>query len=798
MRIFDLFSSNGKDISLHEYLKYIDLYHHGNEKERCIITYRLIDISNSNRVSFSDFENYLNIIITAIKKVHPNVEDNLITNKEMRALFDKISNNKEFFTYKDFEDIYFNKPFLLSWIDYFKNNDNDLLKFLNTNVKVLLIYLNRFTVNISTILKDFKNNCEDNNFFKLLINEIETFVGVINQKKIDLYKNNSTLKIKNIFKINKSRNKKRKKIRTQSLSRDDLVLDSPMNKISFNRYYNLNLENSTTADNSYENVKDHFNQIREKLQEEKPIIQANIDQIAKSEDCEIKIDKLSIGESVDHKEEELDELPQDIKFKNNEFNTYNDGGANKLNKTIEIKNLEYIENNANNSKLLTTQPDNVENVDISDTSIKLFTDKFDGLNKELHFITKWIFNAYNWIEEKVVKKELLKCRAYCKMENKVNKPEVSHKCDRKDKDKESKSHHHLKSKIKVNTIMKTTGTNFSILLNMLMGIQTSVLATNNIALNKDSDICHYLYFSEHSLFSTTFDHSDVKGTFKIISYADVVFNNIRLFYNINKEDYLQSISTQDFVTELMISGSTIIEELFSTSKSGSMFYHTRDGKYILKTMSNNEFECLKKLLPKYFKYVFEHRDTLLPKFYGCYKLKRKVRGYNEGYMFIMMENVFRTSKQLDVKFDLKGSTIGRDVLSKLTEEERQQGRFDFTLKDLDFLSLKQGVNVGASKRDALLHQIYLDGKFLRDNKLIDYSFLVGVYKMNNLENKVISKSVDNPLNHKENKTNINEADKINRNGLLDYKIDPLELDYNDTAENQETKIEYKHPFIDVR
>jgi Ca2+-binding EF-hand superfamily protein len=198
-RIFDTFSSDGKYLTLFEYLKYIDLYHHGNEKERCIITFRFIDSSNTNKVNFADFEKYINIIITAIKKVHPGSEDNLLTTKEIQVLFKKIACGKDYFTYHDFEHIYFNKPHLLSWIDYFKNNDHELLTFLNTNIKIMLIYFDRFSTNIIKILQSISNLNGFAYDFKEAINEIEIYTHVIEEKKKEFQRANSIFNIKNIF-----------------------------------------------------------------------------------------------------------------------------------------------------------------------------------------------------------------------------------------------------------------------------------------------------------------------------------------------------------------------------------------------------------------------------------------------------------------------------------------------------------------------------------------------------------------------------------------------------------------------
>ncbi len=70
-RIFDAFSSDKTTLKLNEYLKYIDVYHHGDERERCRITFQLMDKNTQGYVTLEDFEDYLQIIISAISKVHP-------------------------------------------------------------------------------------------------------------------------------------------------------------------------------------------------------------------------------------------------------------------------------------------------------------------------------------------------------------------------------------------------------------------------------------------------------------------------------------------------------------------------------------------------------------------------------------------------------------------------------------------------------------------------------------------------------------------------------------------------------
>ena len=69
-RIFLAYSSNKKEISLCEYLKYIDIYHFSYEKERCWVPYRLIDKKSTGIIKLADFKLFINLIMKTVKKVN--------------------------------------------------------------------------------------------------------------------------------------------------------------------------------------------------------------------------------------------------------------------------------------------------------------------------------------------------------------------------------------------------------------------------------------------------------------------------------------------------------------------------------------------------------------------------------------------------------------------------------------------------------------------------------------------------------------------------------------------------------
>jgi len=63
--------------------------------------------------------------------------------------------------------------------------------------------------------------------------------------------------------------------------------------------------------------------------------------------------------------------------------------------------------------------------------------------------------------------------------------------------------------------------------------------------------------------------------------------------------------------------------LTSQGKSGSFFYYTADGKYMLKTIQYREYKCLKKILKDYYNYIKKNPETLITRFFGLHKLLEK-------------------------------------------------------------------------------------------------------------------------------------------------------------------------------
>jgi Ca2+-binding EF-hand superfamily protein len=218
LRIFDTFSADKKSIRLNEYLKYVDVYHYGDEIERCRVTFQLMDKTRDNEIDLAEFGEYINLLIAAIRKVHPQSTDNLFSQKDIKDLFNKIvNNNKTTFSYQDFEKVYMEKPDLLSWIDYFKNNDEEVLYLINHNLRGLLFTLQTFFERFSKIMNETHTNSGTaySNFEKDLklfdlnpaINEIDRFCKAIDKRRKVFLNSAGRFNIRTIFeKLTKSFN----------------------------------------------------------------------------------------------------------------------------------------------------------------------------------------------------------------------------------------------------------------------------------------------------------------------------------------------------------------------------------------------------------------------------------------------------------------------------------------------------------------------------------------------------------------------------------------------------------------
>ncbi len=167
-----------------------------------------------------------------------------------------------------------------------------------------------------------------------------------------------------------------------------------------------------------------------------------------------------------------------------------------------------------------------------------------------------------------------------------------------------------------------------------------------------------------------------------------------------------------------------------------------------------------------------------------------------------MDNLFSTNKEIHLRYDLKGSIIGRQELNLNDSRVKYDGG-SYALKDLDMDYQNKFLIVG-EKKEKIVNQLKSDTEFLRKNNIIDYSLLVGIHIKDHDKNiksdipfNVITNNQNNNQNNidfKEEKETLNDPSLIqfSENSLLNY-----DLNYTDNSILNQSIEKEKHPFKDV-
>ena len=259
--------------------------------------------------------------------------------------------------------------------------------------------------------------------------------------------------------------------------------------------------------------------------------------------------------------------------------------------------------------------------------------------------------------------------------------------------------------------------NWNIVTSLVNGIQKSIYITkaDMYKLLDKYDFSLKNKIEMKAVYSTKFDKCKFKD------YAPYVFYSIRSQSGISNEQYVKSIGVNTFQNFFFNKLYMMLSEN-SSGKSGSFFFHTSDGKYMIKTIKEAEFDTLLETLPEYHKHIQENPKTLLTRYYGLHKLKC----YNKNKLIyninvVVMNNLFTVKDPDSImsKYDLKGSSYKRET----KEDEINRG---CAKKDNNFRKEKMKINVSHDLKWTLLEQISKDADFLADHKIIDYSLLVGI------------------------------------------------------------------------
>jgi hypothetical protein len=288
------------------------------------------------------------------------------------------------------------------------------------------------------------------------------------------------------------------------------------------------------------------------------------------------------------------------------------------------------------------------------------------------------------------------------------KPEVLKRIERGEQGYEE----HKKAK-ELGRIINKEHTQYHLSFGMMLGIYSSVVATTDkigaerLHLDEFMRVRKLSFPPQGSLLTPP--HA-LPRMFKFKDYAPNVFHHLRQRFAIDQQDYLNSLG-----------GAYEYIEFNSNSKSGSFFFYSHDGKYMIKTQSKAESKFLRRILAHYYQYAMTHPHTYITRFYGMHRIKmphirRKIH-------FVVMQSVFFGDNDIHEMYDLKGSTVGRAA----TEKEKARGPGKCVYKDLDLIASGTKIKLGAERKEAFVHQLAQDAEFLQSMSIMDYSLLLGVH-----------------------------------------------------------------------
>ncbi|KAI9184666.1 Phosphatidylinositol-4-phosphate 5-kinase [Blastocladiella emersonii ATCC 22665] len=252
---------------------------------------------------------------------------------------------------------------------------------------------------------------------------------------------------------------------------------------------------------------------------------------------------------------------------------------------------------------------------------------------------------------------------------------------------------------------------YAFMYHMLTGIRLSV---SRCETKDDRDLLPDDFRAQHKLTSDITGaelESSQRYDFKFKDYCPMVFRKIRAAFGLTAPDYLNSLT-----------GKYILSELFSPGKSKSYLYYSHDYRYIIKTIHPAEQKRLLKILPQYVDYVSKNPNTLLARYYGLHRVKMPKK---DPVHFVVMANVFPPNYDIHLTFDLKGSTIGREISP---EEMARKGK-RAVLKDLNWLKMNRQLMLGPDKAKLFTDQLEKDMVFLMTKNIMDYSLLIGVHDL---------------------------------------------------------------------
>jgi 1-phosphatidylinositol-4-phosphate 5-kinase len=219
------------------------------------------------------------------------------------------------------------------------------------------------------------------------------------------------------------------------------------------------------------------------------------------------------------------------------------------------------------------------------------------------------------------------------------------------------------------------------------------------------------------------------GELPFKSFAPDLFRELRQGEGIDDDYYLELLNSP-------------ANERLSEGASGAFMFFCGHGEFIVKTIRAREARVLHQSLPAYTDYLRRNKESLLCRFLGSYSLAV----YSQVFYFVIMRNCFDPAADINERYDIKGSWVGRSADPGKTKKratcrhcntyfvpaKREQctvivGRHEANVvfKDND---MHAKISLAPDQARRMVNVLMRDSDLLGKLGVIDYSLLVGVKK----------------------------------------------------------------------
>jgi 1-phosphatidylinositol-4-phosphate 5-kinase len=90
----------------------------------------------------------------------------------------------------------------------------------------------------------------------------------------------------------------------------------------------------------------------------------------------------------------------------------------------------------------------------------------------------------------------------------------------------------------------------------------------------------------------------------------------------------------------------------------------------------------------------------------------------------IQNNLFPPHRDIHETYDLKGSSVGREY-----PEEKARTKKGAVMKDINWVRRDRKIKLGPEKAALFAEQLRRDTEFLKRNRIMDYSLLIGIHNM---------------------------------------------------------------------